>query len=76
MSDGATDLEELTGAVARGWCHPENADKQMDAELAEAIVDEVLPLIYRKIDSAVERAEQAEALIDDEADRERGSDGS
>jgi hypothetical protein len=59
-----TDLEELMGAVARGWCHPENAEKVMDCDLAEAIVDEVLPLLHRKIDTAVQRAEEAEAECD------------
>lgn len=29
-------------AVARGWCHDENADKVMDTELANAIVEEVM----------------------------------
>ena len=42
-----TDLELLTGAVARGWCHPENMSKEMDGDLAEAIIDEVLPLLVR-----------------------------
>src|ERR1039458_7225362 len=40
-----TELESLLGAIARGWCHPENAHKVMDEELAEAIADEVLPLL-------------------------------
>lgn len=34
-------LEEIRGAVARGWCHPSNAKKVLDSELAEAIVAEV-----------------------------------
>lgn len=34
-------LDVLRGAVARGWCSPENAHKEMDTELAEAIVREV-----------------------------------
>ena len=33
--------EQITQAVARGWCHPKNAHKEMDADLAEAIADEV-----------------------------------
>lgn len=40
-------LEELTEAVARGWCHPDNAEKVMDTDLAEAIIDEVLPLLVK-----------------------------
>lgn len=33
--------DEIIGAVARGWCHPVNEHKQMDADLAYAIVDEI-----------------------------------
>lgn len=36
--------EAIMGAVARGWCHDENAHKTMDTELALAITDEVLKL--------------------------------
>jgi hypothetical protein len=34
-------FEEVKEAVARGWCHPENETKGMDADLAEAIAVEV-----------------------------------
>ncbi len=34
--------EQVTQAVARGWCAPENAHKIMDPELAMAIVREVV----------------------------------
>lgn len=47
--------ETLLGAVARGWCHPENANKEMDATLAIAIADEVL---------AINRSEPTEAQIE------------
>jgi hypothetical protein len=33
--------EAIAGAVARGWCTPENASKVMDSDLALAIVAEV-----------------------------------
>ena len=33
-------IEDLRGAVARGWCRAENSHKEMDATLAEAIVTE------------------------------------
>jgi len=33
--------EELLGAIARGWCHPKNAGKVMDPDLAVAIAAEV-----------------------------------
>lgn len=36
--------EDIMGAVARGWCHDENAHKTMDEELALAITDEILKL--------------------------------
>ena len=38
------EVDGLRGAVARGWCAPENAHKVMDPELAEAIVREVAAL--------------------------------
>lgn len=42
-SAGAHELseEELRGAIARGWCSPENAAKEMDVVLAKAIAEEV-----------------------------------
>ena len=39
--------EEVIGAVARGWTYSENECKEFDSELAEAIVQEVLPLITK-----------------------------
>lgn len=36
---------ELMGAIARGWCAPANAQKEMDPELALAIAEEVRPLL-------------------------------
>lgn len=38
-------VEGLRGAVARGWCAPENSAKEMDVDLAEAIVREVYALL-------------------------------
>jgi len=34
-------MEEIRGAVARGWCDPKNSHKEMDTDLAEAISREV-----------------------------------
>ena len=34
-------LAAIRGAVARGWCSPSNAHKEMDVDLALAIADEV-----------------------------------
>ena len=33
--------QEIRESVARGWCHPKNEKKDMDPDLAEAIVEEV-----------------------------------
>lgn len=43
-----TQREEIAGAVARGWCHPDNAYKVMDEKLALAIIDEVLAALAQK----------------------------
>jgi hypothetical protein len=40
---GVTD--ELLGAIARGWCSPENSHKEMDSALALAIASEVAHLL-------------------------------
>lgn len=40
MTHHITD-EQIAQAVARGWCHPSNSGKEMDADLARAISDEV-----------------------------------
>jgi hypothetical protein len=34
--------DQIRQAVARGWCHPKNSAKEMDADLVEAIVAEVV----------------------------------
>jgi len=39
--------EEIAGAVARGWCSEKNSMKEMDSDLAWAIVEE-LKAILRK----------------------------
>jgi hypothetical protein len=36
--------EEVLQAVARGWCHENNANKEMDHDLAIAIAEEVIAL--------------------------------
>lgn len=37
----------IIGAVARGYCHDKNTNKQMDSDLAEAIAEEILTLLSR-----------------------------
>ena len=37
--------ELIRGAVARGWCSPENSHKELDVVLAEAISQEVEKLL-------------------------------
>lgn len=39
-----TRKERLFGAVARGWCSEKNENKTMDADLVEAIVNEIMLL--------------------------------
>lgn len=43
------DREDVLGAVARGWCHPENARKSMDVDLAVSITDEVMLLLSARV---------------------------
>jgi hypothetical protein len=38
-------VEDVRGAVARGWCTKENSHKEMDSTLALAIADEVMKLL-------------------------------
>lgn len=40
----ALSIQEVRGAVARGWCDEKNAHKEMDGHLAEAISQEVWKL--------------------------------
>lgn len=42
--------ENIRGAVARGWTHPETEDRVMDAELAEAIAGEVTLELSKIVD--------------------------
>ena len=46
---------ELLGAIARGWCSPENSHKEMDATLATAIAREVSALSSRQGEAAEHR---------------------
>lgn len=52
--------EQIAGAVARGWCSPENAHKTMDTDLALAITKEIEDLlktdVHPKLGCATTRA--------------------
>ena len=37
--------DDITGAVARGWCHPKTEKNIMDVDLAEAITEEVMKIL-------------------------------
>ncbi len=41
MSEKIKNSDTLLGAIARGWCSPENAHKVIDPDLAVAISEEV-----------------------------------
>lgn len=45
LADKGITLEEIEGAVARGWCWSENRHKEMDTDLAFAIAVEVRKLL-------------------------------
>jgi len=44
-NDVMIDIDDIQGAVARGWCHKVNEHKVMDPDLALAIASEVAALI-------------------------------
>jgi hypothetical protein len=48
--------EEVLGAVARGWCHPENHEKVMDSDLAIAIAKELMPIVSEARRLAIQEA--------------------
>ena len=37
-------LNDLREAAARGYCHPENSHKELDADLLNAICEEVMKI--------------------------------
>lgn len=39
---------DILGAVARGWCHPINANKEFDPDLAIAISAEVNAILTKE----------------------------
>lgn len=55
----AAELATLRGAVARGWCADKNRHKEMDSDLAEAIVQEIVPLLTAARDAGREAMREA-----------------
>jgi hypothetical protein len=57
--------EDVLGAIARGWTHPENAQKPMDVQLAVAIAKEIQDM-YTTPPAAQRRplTDAAKAVID------------
>ena len=51
-NDVMIDIDDIQGAVARGWCHKVNEHKVMDPDLANAIVEEITVLINTASDAA------------------------
>lgn len=47
-----TDLADIRGPVARGWCHDKNREKEMDVDLAEAISKEVAAELSQAVEAA------------------------
>lgn len=47
MSIADATVEDLRGAVARGYCHDENQHKELDGDLLNAIVDELMVLLEK-----------------------------
>ena len=58
-------LEDIRGAVARGWCHPANEHKAMDLPLALAIADEVYVALYAAQQPAPRMAQTTEGRYHD-----------
>ena len=44
----ATDTAAIREAIARAWCHEENVAKEMDVDLADAVLFQILALIGEK----------------------------
>lgn len=55
-------MDDLLGAIGRGWCSPENANKEMDSTLAIAIAKEVAALTA-ELAEARERVAKAYGLL-------------
>ena len=63
-------LDEIRGAVARGWCAHANAEKTMDTDLSEAISQEVADL-YSITAAEIEAKDARIKELEAELERER-----
>ena len=59
-------VRKVRGALARGYCHRKNSHKVLDADLLEAMVAEVLPLLSPATEPSKELVERAKAWIQKE----------
>ena len=55
-------VQEIAGAVARGWCHPKTQHLVMDTDLAWAIVEEVQTALLADREAYLGCATTAELL--------------
>ena len=53
VNEQLTFEQELLGALARGYCHDKNASKVLDADLIEAMAEEVLAILNTKSNEAI-----------------------
>jgi len=65
--------EEIHGALARGYCTPENAHKEVDVALVSAMADEIFALmadhkaIVKELVEALEASRKAINTLDEDA---------
>ena len=55
---------ELLGAIARGWCHPKNSGKEVDADLAAAIAEEIHAILALR-PQAVPMTDEPQWIVND-----------
>ena len=59
----AVPASQILGAVARGWCHPENSAKAMDSDLALAIAAEIAALLAALLPQMMATLQDADTLM-------------
>jgi len=66
-----TTEQEITGALARGFCHKKNENKEMDSDLVFAMVTEVMLIIKSlesKLSTLLKASEGMEKALEEELD--------